>query len=259
MHHYFQNRPDWSTHGHLISAFSLRELLSGQIGTTGVLLTGSVFPTSTHFCISFPLPHMSSSTATRSNLNSTSYFPSCLSRLCWVLRTRTQSEGAVFLLCHTTPRLAQGNCQKIHVGLNMSVIKHCNPLLTRGALILWTLKSIKTHCTEASQCGTMTLLKKLLHFPHFSHCPEGGLVSPQNHLECIQGLWAHCLQFSNWHFTVIGPQGGSLKTCWKWWNFPVVEKKANNSGTCHSCRCPYKKLLRIELPVRIFQVTFFWR
>lgn len=62
--------------------------------------------------------------------------------------------------------------KKMHVGLNMSVTKLCNPLLTRGALILWTLKSIKTPCTEAAQCGTMMLLKKLPHFPHFSHCPE---------------------------------------------------------------------------------------
>lgn len=87
--------------------------------------------------------------------------------------------------------------------------------------------------------------KEAAAFPTFLPLSRGGLISPRNHLEFIPGLWVLCLRFSNRHFTVIGPEGGSLKTCWKWWNFPVVEKKANNSDTCHPCRCPYKKLLRI--------------
>lgn len=52
---------------------------------------------------------------------------------------------------------------------------------------------------RAEQRGSV---RQPLCFPHFSHCSENGLISPQNDWEFFQALWAHCLQLSNLHLTV---------------------------------------------------------
>ena len=94
---------------------------------------------------------------------------------------------------------------------------------------------------SAEQWCSLTWLP---HFPHFFLCPEGGLRSPQNHLKCIQDLWAHCLQFYNWHFTVTRPKGDSRKTCWSggifqlWRRMLIIQRS-------HPGRCPNRKLMGI--------------
>lgn len=124
-------------------------------------------------------------------------------------------------------------------------IKHCKASSDSRCFDSMSFKVHQNTLHRGVSVWNNDAFKEAAAFPTFLPLSRGGLISPQNHLEFIHGLWAHCLQFSNWHCTVIGPKGGGLKTCWRWWNFPVVEKNANNSETCHSWRCPYKKLMWI--------------
>lgn len=92
-----------------LSPFSTN-VLPGHMDTTDVLLTSFVFPTPTHFCISFPRLTCSCSAATQ--IRAEQHFllhllPPQASRS---PPARTHCKGALFPLHHTTPHLAQDRC-----------------------------------------------------------------------------------------------------------------------------------------------------